>query len=359
MYKTIFVLLAFITSLCFHTPGYAQADNLSLSTLMGSNKILILGESYGQDESVNFFSEKVTQYIADGQCLNVGLEIASDQQEVLDSAMVGEVSISDIQIDTVIDHDSYREMLVSFSESIKQGKCLSIYAINPPSSIPMSKDAWMEQEVVKISGERPVAILVGNKHAVKDFKTTGDGSRNLLAQRIRLRSFGVTSILQHWKPGGFCITKTVRLYDTETDKKARIYVKESIGEISAAMPEKVSMVSDGVLVWGCERITVAEVDTTSGNVADRKLLLEMSKYEVVERDQEVLDKIKWGIKHDYPVVGMIPAEAREAMGEPDEIEKAGRVNQWIYRCSDEDGFDYNCYILKFLDGSLVKFDDLE
>ncbi len=27
--------------------------------------------------------------------------------------------------------------------------------------------------------------------------------------------------------------------------------------------------------------------------------------------------------------------------------------------SGEDGFDYDCYILRFLDGSLVKFDDLE
>ena len=52
-------------------------------------------------------------------------------------------------------------------------------------------------------------------------------------------------------------------------------------------------------------------------------------------------------------------EAREAMGEPDKIEKADNIEQWTYRCSDEDGFDYDCYVLRFLDGSLVKFDNSE
>ena len=125
------------------------------------------------------------------------------------------------------------------------------------------------------------------------------------------------------------------------------------------MPEKVSMVSDGVLVWSCDRIPVKEVDTQVGDVSNRKLIVDVSKYDVVERDEEVLKKIRWGIKHEYPIVGMNMDEAREAMGEPDEIEKAANVEQWVYQCSDDDGFDYECYNLKFSDGSLVKFDNLE
>jgi len=119
------------------------------------------------------------------------------------------------------------------------------------------------------------------------------------------------------------------------------------------------MVSDGVLVWSCERITVKEVDTEVGDVTNRKLIIDVSKYEVVERDEDVLKKIRWGIKHEYPIVGMNMDEAREAMGEPDKIEKADNIEQWTYRCSDEDGFDYDCYVLRFLDGSLVKFDNSE
>ena len=335
--------------------SHSQADSLSIATLKGSNQILIIGESYGQPESTQFISEKVKEYIDGGACLKVGLEIPSDQQETLDSAMRGEVSMSDVQMDNVIDHDAYREMLVSFSEEIIAGKCLSVYAISPPSSISVSKDAWMEQEVVKLIDDQTIVLLVGNKHAVKDFKSEAEESR-LLAQRLRLRSIGATSILQHWKPGGFCVTKSAKMYSTTTDKKSKVYVKEAIGELSAEMPEKVSMVSDGVLVWGCESIKVKEVDTNDGKVVNKRLNIDISQYDEVERDES---KIRWGIKHQYPVLGMNKDEAREALGEPDEVEKAGRVSQWIYQCSDDDGFDYTCYILRFVDDSMVKFDDLE
>ncbi|GJM16987.1 MAG: hypothetical protein DHS20C13_23140 [Thermodesulfobacteriota bacterium] len=353
---SIYLLLLFLSLLIAHK-SYAQSENLSLTTLMGSNQILVIGESYGQSESVDFVSKAATNYISEAKCLKVGLEIPSDQQAVLNRAMRGQVSMSDVEIDNVIDHDSYREMLVNFSEQIIAGKCLSIYAINPPSSTPVTKDAWMEQEVVKIIDDKPIVLLVENKHAVKDFNIPEDSSNKLLAQRLRSRSFGVASVLQHWKSGN-CATKNVSFYDTTTDKKSAIYVKESIGEISAAMPEKVSMVSDGVMVWSCESIKVKEVDTEVGNVENRKLIVEVSKYDLVQRDQEVLKKIRGGIKHEYPVVGMNEDEALKALGEPNEIEKSGDFQQWIYQCSDDDGFDYDCYILKFKEGSLVKFDDL-
>lgn len=359
MRKILFLILSLYLVFPVVHKSYGQNDTLSLKALLGSNQILVIGESYGQSESTDFFSKMVVEHIASGNCLNVGLEIPSDQQEILDSAMSGQVSMSDVEIDTVIEHDSYREMLVNFSEQIVAGKCLSVYAINPPRSIPVFKDSWMEQEVVKVSNDRPVVVLVENKHAIKDFNSTSDPDKKLLTQRLRARSLGVSSVLQHWKPGGYCATKTVRMYNTTTDKKAKIYVKEAIGEVSAQMPEKVSMVSDGVLVWGCERIKVAEVDTTVGDTTTKRLNIDVSQYDVVERDTKVLKKIKWGIKHQYPIVGMTTDEAQEAMGEPDEVEKAGSVQQWIYQCSDEDGFDYQCYLLRFYEGSLVKFDDTE
>ncbi len=127
--------------------SYAQDEKLSLPSLLGENRILVIGESYGQPESTRFLSEKVQKYIDGGACLKIGLEIPSDQQEILDRAMRGEVSMSDVQIDNVIDHDHYREMMVGFSESMLAGKCLSVYAIHPPNSVSTTKDLWMEQEV--------------------------------------------------------------------------------------------------------------------------------------------------------------------------------------------------------------------
>ncbi|NIU87604.1 MAG: hypothetical protein GWN56_10065, partial [Nitrosopumilaceae archaeon] len=66
------------------------------------------------------------------------------------------------------------------------------------------------------------------------------------------------------------MTKTARLYSTNSDKKSKIYVKEAIGELSAEMPEKVSMVSDGILVWGCEIVKIKEVDSEDGEVFNKR-----------------------------------------------------------------------------------------
>ena len=347
--SVLFFFIAFQNS-------FAQNGDLTLPGLLGTSRILIIGESYGQIESTDFFSKIVMDYVNTGACVKVGLEIPSDQQETLDRAMKGEISMSDVEFDNVIDHDGYREMLVNFSELIISGKCLSVHAIDPPSSTPVNKDSWMEQRVVKMIDDKPIVLLVGNKHAVKDFNIPADSDTKLLAQRLRLRSIDVTSVLQHWKTG-YCTTKNVRYYDTETEKKSTIYVKQAIGEISAEMPEEVSSVSDGVMVWSCEREKLAVVDTDNKNVTDRKLIVEISKYEVVDRDQQVLKNIKWGIKHQYPVVGMNQDEATQALGDPYELEKAGNFEKWTYQCSDEDGFNYDCFILRFREGMLVNFDD--
>lgn len=172
--------------------AYAQNENLSIKSLLGTNQILIIGESYGQIESTDYFSGIVTDYVSEGGCLKVGLEIPSDQQDLLDSAMRGGISMSDVEIDTVIDHDGYREMLIDLSEQIILGKCLSVYAVNPPRFVAMAKDAWMEQQVMKMSDGKPIVLLVGNKHAVKDFNTPEDSTNKLLAQRLRARSIGVS-----------------------------------------------------------------------------------------------------------------------------------------------------------------------
>ena len=122
-----FVFLTFgLAAICS-----AESDRLSLPFIIGSKKILIIGESYGQPESSQFVSESVSEYVNSGGCLKVGLEISSDQQETLDSAMKGEVSVSEIQINDIIDSAAYRRMLFDLSAQIKAGKCLSVHAIGP------------------------------------------------------------------------------------------------------------------------------------------------------------------------------------------------------------------------------------
>jgi len=39
--------------------------------------------------------------------------------------------------------------------------------------------------------------------------------------------------------------------------------------------------------------------------------------------------------------------------------KGGAALKLAYKYSDEDGFDYKCYMLRFLEGSLVEFNSLD
>ena len=252
--KTFSIFLLLVLSLCVSRAVYGQSDKLSLPFLMGSNQILVLGEEYGQEESAQFVLKTVTEYVNGGGCLKVGLEISSEQQELVESAMKGKAQISDIELKEELDTTSYRQMLGGFSNVIQGGGCLSVYALDTPSSVPVTGDAWMEKEVVRIAGDTPVLILTRNIRAVKDYDSGESDTAKLLAQRLRLRTYRVASVLQHWKPGQ-CASRDVELINTE-EEKSGIYVRESIGEISAKMPEKVSMVTDGVLVWSCPRVEV-------------------------------------------------------------------------------------------------------
>lgn len=351
------ILLLIVVSFYLTGLSWAQSDKLSLPFLMGSNQILVLGEEYGQSESSEFVLKTVTDYVNGGGCLKVGLEISSDQQELVESAMNGQAQISDIVLKEQIDTVAYRQMLGGFSSVVQGGGCLSVYALDTPSSIPVTGDAWMEKEVVRIVGDSPVLIVTSNVRAVKDYDSTAQGEAGkLLAQRLRARTYRVGSIIQHWKPGA-CATRSVELINSENDKAA-IYIKDSIGEVGAKMPEKPSMITNGVLVWSCPSIVVQEqVDIESDNVIEENYKLEVVNKKIVERDEETLKKIKYGIKHNYPVLGMTTNEAIEALGDPDDVKKAGTRQDWTYVCENEDGFDYDCFVLMFKQGILADFRD--
>lgn len=352
-----YLILSLALSVFTVSITHAQSERISLPFLLGSNQILVLGEEYGQEESAEFVLETVTEYVGGGGCLKVGLEISSDQQELVESAMNGEAEISQIVLKEEIDTLSYKQMLGGFSKLIQNGGCLSVYALDTPPSVPVTGDAWMEKEVVQIAGDTSVLILTRNIRAVKDYDNVGGDAGKLLAQRLRGRTYRVGSVLQHWKPGE-CATRNVELINSE-EERSGIYIKESIGEIAAKMPEKVSMITDGVLVWSCKKLVVEqETEVLPGNVIEEKDKLEVISQDVVARDEDRLKKIRSGIKHNYPVLGMTTNEAIEALGDPDKVKKAGARQDWTYICFDDDGFDYECYILNFKEGVLADFQDL-
>jgi hypothetical protein len=360
MMRFICVLL-FAGLLCFGFSGasLAKESDISLQSLLGSKQVLIIGESYGQPESEQFFSKTVSDYLNRGGCLKVGLEITSDQQAVLDGAMKGDVPVSQIKINDIMDSAAYRQMLDDLSAQIKAGKCLSVHAIDAPGSVPVTRDAWMEKEVVPLVKDTPVVLLVGNIRAVKN--SGNEGSGKLLTERLIERAVGVVSVMQDWKPGD-CENKTVE-YIKASDENAGVYIKETIGKVSDNTPSEPTAIADGILVWSCDSENVSEnidiTDNSSREKASDKVNVTDKKTEVVVRDKKTLKKIRWGIKNNYPAVGMTKEEALRAMGEPTKEMKANNAEKWTYECSDEGGYWHTCFVLDFKDGVVYRFKDLE
>jgi hypothetical protein len=349
----IYSLLTISFTFLFVTSSLAQSDELSLPFLIGSKQVYVLGESYGQEESAEFFSKTVTEYVNGGGCLKVGLEITSDQQETLDSAMKGQVSISEIKINDIIDSEAYRRMLSDLSGQIKAGRCLSVHAIDAPASVPVSRDAWMEKEVVRLIGDTPVVLLVGNARAVKNSGAGTDDSGKLLAERLSSRAIGVASTIQYWEPGQ-CEDRTSE-YVSTSDEKAGVYVKESVGNVTTQMPEDPKVIADGILVWSCTGKSISEnVEIKDDKVVGDELSIEEEKTDVVVRDEKALKKIRWGIKNNYPIRGMTKEEAIEALGAPANEEKSIKGDVWSFTCYDEDGFWHTCFLMIFKDG--IAFD---
>ena len=216
----------------------------------------------------------------------------------------------------------------------------------------------MEKEVVSIMGDTPVVLLVGNVRAVKDSGSGNDDSGKLLTERLRGRTFAVSSALQYWKSGQ-CEDRSVE-YITATDEKADVYVKQTIGSVSAEMPDDPTVVTDGVLVWSCKTTAVTDnIDIADDRVEEDMFTIDEGETDVVIRDERALKKIRWGIKNNYPVLGMTREEAVEALGEPKDKEEIGSTEKWTIQCFDSDGFYHTCFLLSFKDDILVKFRDYE
>ena len=337
----------------------AQPGEVSLPVIMGSKQVLIVGESYGHTESSQFFSKTVTEYLNGGGCIKVGLEISSDQQATLESAMKGEIPVSELKINDIIDSSAYRQMLTDLSGQVRAGKCLSVHAIDAPPSVPVTRDAWMEKQVTELTGDTPVLLLVGNVRAVKN---TGAGDANgLLAARMTGKMPAVASVLQYWTPGQ-CENRTAE-YISAKDERAGIFLKETVKDVTPVMPENPTEIADGVLVWSCESENVTENmnidDSGGGESATDQLDVKVQETETIVRDKKVLKRIKWGMKNQYPAIGMTKDEALKAMGDPDSKEDVNGMESWSYQCFDEDGYWHKCFQLFFRDDIVVKFLDLQ
>ncbi len=156
-----------IIILLFSSPTYSSDAYKSIHDGIVPNSITIIGESHRRPETVKFFESLITEYLQHNKCLIIALEVASNQQTVIDKVIQGKAVVADIEISSIIDHTPFRSFISDMIEIRKHNDCLQIIAIDGWVGIDTTRDEWMSKILNERSSHTPVLALLGNLHTLK------------------------------------------------------------------------------------------------------------------------------------------------------------------------------------------------
>jgi len=132
-----------------------------------SNSITIIGETHKHPEFLILFQSLISNHLKRNRCLTIGLEIASNQQPIIDEIKQGRAVVSDIKIPPMIDHPAFRKMINDLVKLQINNECLKIIAIDAGDDINLRRDEWMAINLENQIGVAPVLVLLGNLHSLK------------------------------------------------------------------------------------------------------------------------------------------------------------------------------------------------
>jgi len=218
------------------------------ASVFGNHHITIVGENHKHVESPEWFLSSVSKYIQDNRCLNVALEISSDEQDIINGAMNEDAPVSAIRISSIIDHTGFRSMLSGFSRLVASGNCLKVYAIDAPTSINTNRDEWMLKQIKKVDNEStPWAILVGNLHTLKQVNWYPNvHGKPFLAELLQGDGYDVFSIIQSW-PDKECTERS-----SEYISNVRKPLLHLLEPVAAYTPDQPKNAIDAAIIWNCQ-----------------------------------------------------------------------------------------------------------
>jgi len=215
------------------------------------HQITIIGENHHHDDSTKWFLSNVSNYVKNGKCLNVALEIDSSQQSILDAVMKGNAPVSSIRIHSIIDHPAYRQMLTGFVNLVMGGSCLSVYAIDAPQSANINRDEWMAEQLSSIGKNSTTIVLLGNLHSLKHVNWHKDAKGEpFLVERMQSMGMEIFSVIQDWPPKD-CNARHPTLV-TADSPEGRNALGHVLAPVAANSPNNPKTAIDMVMVWNCQ-----------------------------------------------------------------------------------------------------------
>lgn len=350
------IAVSIIISLLIVIEAFASEN--FISDLLKNHSVLLLGEVRGKKESSNFLSGFVKDYTENGSCINIGLEISTAEQGNIEKYLQGKVNISEIRINTYVSHPGYLEMLGEFKYLIDQGRCIKVFGVDVPDTVPVEKDAWISRTINNMQGGTPLIVLLGNRFAFKTVEWTDNKiDKQLIAQRLSAEGIKVASVLQYWDSDN-CSWPNFDLI-LPANKLSGEYLSEIYSGIAADLPQDVSKITDAIIVWNCG--TLSKIDNSAGTeikdnsdaaIDDKKPEDKDKEYQIKsETDRK---KIESYIKRGYLIVGMTKDDVIKTLGEPEiKNQISDTYEKWSYECYDENGFYFECNILTFDNDILI------
>ncbi len=237
------------------TDQAAAAVNDPILKAIQPGTFTIIGETHHQRESIRLFQSLVTNYLQQNRCLTVALEIASNQQPVIDRVAQNRATASDIKIPSMIDHPPFRKMIDDLAALKHKGACLKLLAIDAGDNIDTNRDAWMALKLADHVGNTPILMLLGGLHTMKkvDWDLSMTHPSPSVSEIISKQGFRVNTYPQAWATEKCAAQKGFRnrFIQAKTSEALTLLNDSLISLINAFDFKTTKGVIDGFVLWEC------------------------------------------------------------------------------------------------------------
>lgn len=185
------------------------------------------------------------------KCLIVALEIASNQQSIIDDVVRGKAAVSAIEIAPIIDHPPFRALIDNLARMRSTGACLELAAIDAGIEKKTDRDEWMAAELAEQVSQDPVLALLGNLHALKkiDWDMTMTSESPYVAEILISQGYRINSFAQIWTDGD-CDSRN-RLISADEPEATKLINSRLVALLNAFETKKASDTIDGIIFWEC------------------------------------------------------------------------------------------------------------